>query len=52
MTLVEITEDEFTKILKEKGFSGWDARVALEGFRKGVTLDLGGEITYVIKEEE
>lgn len=52
MTTVEITEEDFSKILKEKGFSDWDVRVALEGFRRGAKLDLGGKVSYVIKEEE
>lgn len=49
--ILEITEEEFTRILKGKGFSDWDVNVALEGFRRGVKLDLGGDISYTIKEE-
>lgn len=48
--IVRITEEEFARLLKEKGLKEWDLEVALGGFRRGAVLDLGGMVKYVIKD--
>lgn len=48
--IVRLTEEEFARLLKEKGLKEWDLEVALGGFRRGAVLDLGGRVKYVIKD--
>lgn len=37
-------------MVRNKGLGDWDAEVALGAFRKGVTLDMGDEVGYAIRD--
>lgn len=49
-TVLRLTEQEFLELARKKGLGDWDMEVALSGFRKGVALDLGGDVRYAIKD--
>lgn len=49
-TVLQLTEDEFLKLAKNKGLDDWDIDVALGALKKGVTLDLGDKVRYAIRD--
>ena len=48
--IIRLTEEEFVKVLEERGLDEWDLNVALGGFRKGTVLELDGRVKYAIRD--